>query len=96
MTPTAKSVVAVILHRLDLDGAEPSGVGDRGAGHAGKNHRAEDVDMREPATHPAAGRDSEIVDAVGDAGGIHRLPARIKNGTAAAGSCRGRPPCGAG
>ena len=47
-------VVAVILHRLDLDGAEAGGIGDRGARHAGEDHRADDVDVREPAAHPAA------------------------------------------
>jgi len=66
-------VVAVILHRLDLDGAETGGVRDRGAGHAGKDHRAENVDMREPAAHPAAGRHRKIIDAVGDAGRIHQI-----------------------
>ena len=74
MTPTANSVVvAVILHRLDLDRAEAGGVGDRGAGHAGEDHRADDVHVREPAAHPAGERHREIVDAVGDAGRIHQV-----------------------
>ena len=66
-------VVAVVLHRLDLDRAETRGVGDRRAGHAGEDDRAEDVHMCEPAAHPAAGRDRKIVDAVGDAGGVHQV-----------------------
>ncbi len=66
-------VVAVVLHRLDFDGAETGGVRDRGAGHAGEDHRAEDVHMGETAAHPAAGRHREIIDAVGDPGRIHQI-----------------------
>ena len=39
-------VVALILHGLDLDRSQTRGVGDRGAGHAGEDHRADDVDVR--------------------------------------------------
>ena len=60
-------------HRLDLDGAEARGIGDRGAGHAGKDHRADDVDVAEAAAHPADQRDREIVDAAGDAGDVHQV-----------------------
>ena len=45
--------VAVVLHGLDLDGAEAGGIGDRRARHAGEDHRAHDVDVGEPAAHPA-------------------------------------------
>ena len=65
--------VAVILHRLDLDRAETGRIRDRGARHAGEDHRADDVDVREPAAHPARERDREIVDAVGDAGRVHQI-----------------------
>ncbi len=65
--------VAVILHRLDLDRAETGGIRDRGARHAGEDHRADDVHVREPAAHPARERHREIVDAVGDAGRVHQV-----------------------
>ena len=40
--PTEKSVlIAVIPHCLDLDGAETARIGDRRAGHAGEDHRAD-------------------------------------------------------
>ena len=65
--------VAVVLHRLDLDRAEAAGVGDRGAGHAGEDHAAHDVDVPEPALQPADQREREVVDAVGDPGGVHQV-----------------------
>src|SRR6266850_1011902 len=52
--------VAVILHRLDFDGAEPRGVGNCGAGHAGKDHGAYDIDVAEAAAHPAHQRHREF------------------------------------
>ncbi len=65
--------VAVVAHRLDLDRAEPRRVGDRRAGHAGEDHRADDVDVAEAALHPADQRQREVVDAVGDAGVVHQV-----------------------
>ena len=65
--------VAVILHRLDFDGAEAGGIGDRGAGHAGKDHRADDIDVAEAAAHPAHQRDREFVDAARHAGDVHEI-----------------------
>ena len=65
--------VAVLLHRLDLDRAEARGVGDRGAAHAGEDHRADHVDVAEPALQPAHQRQGEVVDAVGDAGVVHQV-----------------------
>ena len=65
--------VAVLLHRLDLDRAEPGGVGDRGAAHAGEDHRADDVDVAEPALHPADQSKREVVDAGRDAGVVHQV-----------------------
>jgi hypothetical protein len=63
----------MVLHGLDLDGAEAGGIPDRRARHAGEDHRAHDVDVGEPAAHPAHRRDGEIVDAVGDAGRVHQV-----------------------
>ena len=68
----------MVLHGLDLDGAETGGVRDRSAGHAGKDHRAENVDVGEAALHPAAGRYREIIDPVGDPRGIHQVAGQNK------------------
>ena len=65
--------VAVILHRLDFDGAEARGIRDRGAGHAGKDHRADDIDVAETAAHPAHQRDREFVDAPRHARDVHEV-----------------------
>ena len=45
-------VIAMIAHGLDLDRAEAAGIGDGGAGHAGKDHRAQHVDVAETALGP--------------------------------------------
>ena len=63
----------MILHRLDFDGAEACGIGDRGARHAGKDHRANDIDVAEAAAHPAHQRDRELVDAPRHAGDVHQI-----------------------
>ena len=72
--------VAVVLHRLDLDGADAGGVGERGAGHAGEDHRADDVHLRETALHPADEGDGEGVDAPGDAGDVHQVAGEDEEG----------------
>ena len=66
-------LVAMVLHGLDLDGAEAGGVGDCRARHAREDHRAHDVDVPEAAAHPARQRHGEVVDAVGDAGRVHQV-----------------------
>ena len=66
-------VVALILHRLDLDRAKPRRVGDRRTRHAGEDDRADDVHMPEAALEPSDQRQREVVDAVGDAGVIHEI-----------------------
>ena len=66
-------VVAMVAHGLDLDGAQARGIGDRGSRHAGENHRADDVDVAEPAFEPAHQRQRKVVNAVGDAGVIHEI-----------------------
>ena len=65
--------VAVILHRLDLDGAEARGIRDGGAGHAGKDHRADDIDVAEAAAHPAHKCYREFVDAPRHARDVHEV-----------------------
>ncbi len=65
--------IAVVLHGLDLDGAEAGRVGNGGARHAGEDHRADDVDVAEPALHPADEGHGEAIDAPGDAGNIHQV-----------------------
>jgi len=55
--------VAVVLHRLDLDGAQARGIGDRGARHSGEDHRADDVHVSEPAFQPSHEGEREVVDA---------------------------------
>jgi hypothetical protein len=70
----------MVAHRLDLDGAQAGRIGDRGAGHAGKNHRADDVDLPQPAAHPADQRHREVIDAPGDAGNIHQVAGQDEEG----------------
>jgi hypothetical protein len=65
--------IAVVLHRLDLDRAQPGCVGDRRSRHAGEDHRADDVHVPEPALQPAHQRQREVVDAVGNSRGIHQI-----------------------
>jgi hypothetical protein len=65
--------VAVVLHRLDLDGAEARSIGNRRARHAGEDHRADDVDLAKTALHPAHQRHRKAVDAAGDAGDVHQI-----------------------
>ena len=66
-------VVALLLHRRDLDGAEPGGVGDGRPAHAGEDHRADDVGVAQPAAHPPDQRRGEVEDPVADAGRIHHI-----------------------
>ena len=63
----------MVLHGLDLDRADAGGIGQRRAGHAGEDHRADDVHLRQTALHPADQRDGEAVDAAGDAGDVHQV-----------------------
>ena len=56
--------VAALLHRLDLDHAETRAIGDRGARHAGEDHRADDVHLGQPAPQPADESGGEVEDAV--------------------------------
>jgi len=63
--------VAVLLHRLDLEQAEPARVGDRRAGHAGEDQAARHVDVAEPAGEVPDERAREAVDALGHAAGVH-------------------------
>jgi len=70
--------VAVVLHRLDFDGAEPRGISDRGAGHARENHRADDIDVPEAAAHPPHQRDREFVDPPRHARDVHEVAGQDK------------------
>jgi hypothetical protein len=65
--------VALVVHRLDLDRAQARGVGDGSTRHAGEDHRADDVDMAQPAFEPADKRQCEIVNAIGDARVVHQV-----------------------
>jgi hypothetical protein len=77
-------VVALILHRLDLDRPESCRVGDRRTRHAGEDDRADDVHMPEATLEPPDQRQC-VVDAVGDAGVIHQVAGHDENGTASNG-----------
>ena len=66
-------VVAGVAHRLDFDVAEPTGVGDRSARHAGEDDARADIHMAEPAVHPPDRRARETEDACRDAGGVHQV-----------------------
>ena len=63
----------MVFHRLDLDRADAGGIGKRCTRHAGENHRADDVHLRETALHPADKRQREGIDAPGDAGDVHEV-----------------------
>ena len=66
-------VVALLLHRLDLDGPEARGVGDGRPAHASEDHRADDVRLAQSASHPADDRLREIEDAIADPGRVHQV-----------------------
>ena len=68
----------MILHRLDLDGADTGRVGERCSRHAGEDHRADDVDLRQPTLHPADKGDGEGIDAAGDTRRIHQIAGQDK------------------
>ena len=70
----------MVRHRLDLDGAQAGGVGNGGAAHAGKNHRAHHVDMAQAALEPAHQRQRVVVNAVGDAGVVHQVAGQNEEG----------------
>ena len=72
--------VAVVLHRLDLDRAKPGRVRDRRAGHARKDHGADDVHVREPPLHPADKRNREAIDAARDTGDVHEVAGENEEG----------------
>jgi hypothetical protein len=63
----------VVAHRLDLDGAQPRGIADGGAGHPREDHGAHDVHVAEAALHPADQGEREGVDAVRDACRVHQV-----------------------
>ncbi len=76
-------VKALILHGLQLDGADSAGIGQRAAGHAGENHAAEDVDMTQTAGDMPDQRVAEIKNARCHAAGVHnRAGQHEKNGIA--------------
>ena len=66
-------VVALALHRLDLDGAEPRRVRDGRAAHAGEDHAADDVRLAQAAAHPADHRLREVEDPVADPRRVHQV-----------------------
>ncbi len=63
----------MIFHGLDLDRADACGIRKRRSGHAGKNDRADNVDLRQAAFHPADQRQGEGIDAAGDPGDVHQI-----------------------
>ena len=64
--------VALVGHRLDLDGPESRRVGDGRARHAREDHAADHVDVGQPAAEPAGEAFREVVDAVGHPRRVHR------------------------
>jgi hypothetical protein len=66
-------LVALVLHRLDDDGAQPRRLGHGRARHAGEDDAGDDVDLRQAAPHRADQRFGESVDTVRDAADIHHL-----------------------
>ncbi|MOA02602.1 hypothetical protein D3C78_1220590 [compost metagenome] len=70
----------MVLHGLDFDGADTGGVGKRRAGHAGKDHRADDVDLCQAAFHPADERDREGVDTSRHPCRVHEITGKDEEG----------------
>ena len=66
-------VEAAVLHRLDLDDAQAHRFGKGRTGHAGKQHRGKNADVREAAAHVADHRAGEAENPVGHAAGVHQV-----------------------
>ena len=73
-------VVAMVFHGLDLNGAQARRVGNGGAAHAGKNHRANHIDMAQPTLEPADQGQRVVVNPVGDARVVHQVAGQNEKG----------------
>ena len=70
----------MILHSLDFDGADTGRIGKCCARHAGKDHRADDVDLCKAALHPADECDREGIDASRYPCRIHQVAGKDEEG----------------
>jgi hypothetical protein len=70
----------VVAHGLDLDVAEAPRVRHGRPGHAGEDHRADDVHVAEAAFEPAYHGQGEVIDPVGDPRGVHQAPRHDEEG----------------
>ena len=66
-------VATVLGHHADDNAADADGVGDRGAGHAGKDHIGDDVDVAQPAAKTADQDEAELKQPVGQAADVHQI-----------------------
>ena len=67
-------------HRADLDHAQARRVGDRRARHAGEDHAAQHVHVREPAAHLAHQQVGDREDPLGRAAGVHQVAGEDEEG----------------
>ena len=70
----------MVLHGLDLDGAQACRIGNGGAAHAREDHRADHVDMTQTTFEPAHQGQCVVVDAVGDARVVHQVTGQDEEG----------------
>ena len=70
----------MVFHGLDFNGAQTGRIGNGSAAHASKHHRAHHVHMTQATFHPTHQSQSEVVNAVGNAGIVHEVAGQNKEG----------------
>ena len=74
------AAVAVVFHGLDLHRAQAGRISNGGAAHAGKNHRADHIDMAQSPFEPTHQGQRIVENPVGDAGIVHQVAGQNKEG----------------
>ena len=70
----------MVFHGLDFNGAQACSVRNGGATHASKHNRAHYIHMTQATFHPTHQSQSEVVNAVGNAGIVHEVASQNKEG----------------
>ena len=71
-------VITVRLHGFHLDGAETARIRHGRAGHAGENHRCNNIGMAQTAGDPAHQFAGRVEDFLCDAAGVHEVAGKNK------------------
>ncbi len=66
-------ITAVLGHHADDDAADADGVGDRRAGHSGKDHVGNDVDVTQTAAKTADQNETELQQPIRQAADVHQV-----------------------